>query len=156
MKSSIAFICIALLSIASFTSNAGEITLEKIFLKGTFSQKYVEGLKSMNDGMHYTVLESKDNQQEINKYDYENGKKTSTILKNSYKDKDGKSIEIESYKFSEDESLILLKTSSERIYRHSMRSLYYIYNTGDKTFKSIGKDKVQVVFFDIRNEFTIG
>lgn len=107
----------------------------------------------MNDGMHYTVLESKDNQQEINKYDYENGKKTSTILKNSYKDKDGKSIEIESYKFSEDESLILLKTSSERIYRHSMRSLYYIYNTGDKTFKSIGKDKVQLANISPNGKF---
>ena len=82
---------------------AGEITLEKIFLNGTFTQKYVHGLKSMNDGMHYTVLETVNDKQQINKYDYEEGQLKSTLLLNDLKVKDGSPLKIESYELSLDE-----------------------------------------------------
>lgn len=147
MKRSIYLIAITLFTFQVANLEAREITLEKIFLKRTFSQKYVSGLKSMKDGIHYTVLENVKDQQQINKYNYEKGKLVATLLKNDLKDKDGNAMRIESYQFSQDESKILLSTNSERIYRHSRRSEYYMYSVGDKSLKQIGKGKFQLAQF---------
>ena len=45
-----------------------QLTLEDFFVDGTFRTKGVYGLRSMNDGEHYTVLEN--NGTRIVKYSY--------------------------------------------------------------------------------------
>ncbi|HAW51503.1 MAG TPA: S9 family peptidase [Flavobacteriales bacterium] len=146
MKRSILLVAISIVVFHISNLYAGEITLEKIFLKGTFSQKYVSGLKSMQDGWHYTMLESVNNVQQINKYDYEEGKLKANLL-SDLKDKNGTSIRIESYELSMDEQKILISTNSEHIYRHSRRSEYYVYDIGKKSVVQIGKDKFQLAQF---------
>ena len=103
MKAHKSLAILAILSLWTVSFHAEEITLEKIFLKGTFSQNRVGGLRSMKDGLHYSVMEKDKDMQVINKYDYAKGKKVSTLFKNSYKDADGNPILLESYNFSEDE-----------------------------------------------------
>ena len=49
-----------------------QIVQEDIFLNHTFSQDWVFGLTSMNDGTHYTTLERAENIS-IDKYNYETG-----------------------------------------------------------------------------------
>ena len=164
MKSPLKNAIVAILLLSSHVGLCDEITLEKIFVKGTFSQKYVSSLESMNDGIHYSVMEMEKEQQVINKYDYEKGKKVSTLFTNNFKDSEGNPIRFETYEFSGDEKLILLSANSERIYRHSRRSEYYVYNTSDKSLKQVGKDKVQlaeispdskhVCFFSKNNLYT--
>ena len=82
------FIILFFLIGAIFSTDAKEtreLTLEKIWKQGTFRQKSVSGLKSMQDGIHYTVLENIEEEQQINKYSYEKEKLVSTILANDLK-----------------------------------------------------------------------
>lgn len=102
-----------------------QITLEDLFVNGTFTQKSVQGLRSMNDGNHYTVME---NGARIVRYSYQTGQKVSVVF-------DLSSIEnapisrFSQYEFSSDETKILLTTDIEPIYRHSYTASYYIWNS---------------------------
>ena len=54
---SILLLCVCVPSYAQ--SNAKEkITLEQIWASGMFRSESVYGLKSMNDGVHYTLLDN--------------------------------------------------------------------------------------------------
>ena len=102
-----------------------EITLEDIWQKGTFSSNSVPGFKFLNDGKHYTRKEGK----QIKEYDLTTGNFTKiifdgTTIKNN-SDFDGS---FNSYEFSNDEQKILIKTQSEKIYRHSTRAMYFVYD----------------------------
>lgn len=102
-----------------------KITLEDIFQKGTFRSKTVHGLRSMNDGIHYTTLE---NGTQIAKYSYKTGERVKVIF-------DISTIEnapissFQDYEFSNDESKILLTTKIKPIYRHSYTADYYVWDT---------------------------
>jgi dipeptidyl-peptidase-4 len=102
-----------------------QITLEDILVKGTFTQKTVEGLRSMNDGLYYTVLE---NGNKVDKYSYKNGEKVSTIFDLS-KIEDAPVQSFLSYEFSDDETKLLLTTRKHKIYRRSYTAEYYIWNS---------------------------
>ena len=88
--------------------------VEDFFVDGTFRTKGVYGLRSMNDGEHYTVLEN--NGTRIVKYSYKTGLPVATLL-------DLKTLEdstvsrIDDYTFNADESRILICTNKKPIYR---------------------------------------
>lgn len=102
-----------------------QITLEDLFVHGTFSQKSVQGLRSMNDGNHYTVMESG---ARIVRYSYQTGQQVSVVF-------DLSTIEnapirrFSQYELSNDETKILLTTDIEPIYRHSYTASYYVWNS---------------------------
>ncbi len=54
------------------------LSLEDFFVNGTFRSKGVYGLRSMNDGEHYTVLEN--GGKKITQYSYKTGKPVATLL----------------------------------------------------------------------------
>ncbi|MDP4827734.1 MAG: DPP IV N-terminal domain-containing protein [Flavobacteriales bacterium] len=105
-----------------------ELTNDLIWYSGEFKTEYVSGLRSMNDGVHYTSLEySEANGSEIVKYAYSTGEKVGVIA--SSKSIFGKSeTGIDDYEFSADESKLLISTDTESIYRHSSRAQYYVFN----------------------------
>ena len=118
------------------------ITLEDIWLNGTFSAKGISEIRSMNDGEHYCILK----QTGIEKYAYKTGKKVEDVcLFNSYNNSnDEKPMpRIESYTFDANEKQILLSSEFEPIYRHSGISNYYIYNIENKTFELISHNGKQ-------------
>ena len=111
--------------------NKKEITLEDIWVNGTFKPENIWGLQSMNDGLHYTSLENDEKSSDtyLIKYDYKTGKEVDRILKESELTLDGsKPISIDEYWFSNDESKVLISTETDRIYRHSTRENYYVYD----------------------------
>ena len=57
-----------------------QITLDDLFTDNTFRSKSVKGLRSMNDGLHYTTLESADGQSVIVKSKYETGEVADALL----------------------------------------------------------------------------
>ncbi|MBI3502971.1 MAG: S9 family peptidase [Bacteroidetes bacterium] len=118
-----------------------QITLEDIFQKNTFAVKRIYGIRSMKDGEHYTTLDDNGKQQFIVKHDYKTGKVSDTILKS-----DGlvPKIEMDDYRFSEDENKILISSESEQIYRHSKRENYYIYDRKSKATKFISENGKQM------------
>ena len=97
-----------------------EITLEDIYSNRVFSEHSVEGVRSMNDGEHFTTLEE---ERKIVKYSYKTGE-VAEIVFNTL----GSDFSIEDYTFSANETKILLAVNAEYIYRRSYRAEYYIYD----------------------------
>jgi hypothetical protein len=60
------------------------ITLEDIWKNGTFGQKGVYGIRSMNDGIHYTTREKVGEDSFIVKFKYETGEAVDTLLRSEW------------------------------------------------------------------------
>jgi len=118
-----------------------QITLEDIW-GGTFSTKGLDVLRSMNDGQHYTILNSDPKAQasSIDKYRYSTQEKVATLVATD-------SLRgipyFTSYSFSEDESKVLLATQVEPIYRRSRLGIYYIYDLSTGDLVQISNEKIQ-------------
>ncbi len=125
MKKLIAIVFVATLAITLQAQSTQKITLEDIFVKGTFQAQTVSGLRSMNDGEHYTTHE---NRTKIIKYSYKTGEETDVIF-DITKVEDATISSFSDYQFSDDETKILLTTNVKPIYRHSFTAEYYVWNS---------------------------
>lgn len=127
-------LCWQILSISSPLVAQKSITLEDIYVKGTFQSRSVPGFRFLNDGRHYTRLEGN----AIYVYDIETGLKTDTLLEGSnVKGISGFEGQIGAYSFSNDENLILLEQDPEAIYRHSSKSNMFVYNRKEKKLTAV-------------------
>ncbi|MGL5683693.1 MAG: S9 family peptidase [Marinifilaceae bacterium] len=127
------FLCISGI-ITSVTAQKQQLTLDDFFVKGTFGQRRVSGLRSMNDGLHYTIVA--DNGKKIVKYSYKTGKEVETLLDlNKLEDCDAKSIQ--GYDFDPTEQRIIFFTNREDVYRHSFKADYYVYELKNKIVKPL-------------------
>ena len=139
-------IFILLIGIACFTtsySQKKDITLEEIWKENQFYPKSVKGFNSMNDGEHYSTMERVEDGQEIIKYKFKSGKKVRTLFKSA----DFEIQKVGRYTFSEDEKQLLLATETEKIYRHSSKSVFYIYNVFTDKLTKLTDDKVMYATF---------
>ena len=134
MKKVACFFAICILTINGFSQDP--ITLEDIWKSGEFSPKYVSGVRSMDDGLHYTSL-IRDNGKHVVKYSYKTGEAVDTLVSSPNLSYNGKSVQFSSYSFNTDESKILLATEEERIYRHSTRANHFIYTIDSKKLQPI-------------------
>jgi len=133
---SLAFVLLFFTTEIKAQQESKKITLEDIFKNKVFTEKTVSGLKSMNDGEHFTLLE-KENQ--IVKYSYKTGYVVE-ILFNSF----GDDIKIKDYEFSYDESKIIIATNAEYVYRRSYKADYYIFNLTSKTLEKLSENGAQM------------
>ncbi len=122
---------------------AQEITLEDIWVKGTFRSKSIDEIRSMKNGENYCILK----REGIEKYAYSTGKKIEQIV--SFSDLKFKTENeyVFDYRFNQDESKLLLATNPEFIYRRSYLANYYIYDIKTKQLASVNKDKVRLAEF---------
>ena len=118
-----------------------QITLEDIW-GGAFSTQGLEVLRSMNDGQHYTILNSdpRARTSSIDKYRYSTQEKVATLVAT---DSLSGIPYFTSYTFSEDESKVLLATQVEPIYRRSRLGIYYIYDLSSGDLVQISNEKIQ-------------
>jgi len=113
------------------------ITVDKIWKDYKYIPKRVPGFNFMKDGRHYTRLENNS----IVKYDLTTGNKVEDILIGDNLDKtSGFSGKIGSYEFNSDETLIIIKSESEPIYRRSSKAFFHIYNRSNNTFIAVNED----------------
>lgn len=101
------------------------------WLMGKYYPNMVDGIKSMNDGEHYTVLKEYST---IEKYSYQTGQKTESISLGNL---------IEGYEYSQDEKKILYYTQWQPIYRRSFFAKYYVYDVDTKESTPIYNDNRQ-------------
>ncbi|MBR5784736.1 MAG: S9 family peptidase [Bacteroidales bacterium] len=141
MKKSI--ICLlAIVGLGYMAIAQKNITLEDIWLNGTFSAKGISEIRSMKDGEHYCILTRKG----IEQYAYKTGEKVKDVcLFNTpgQKEKVKPMPIIQSYTFDNNEKQILLSCEFEPIYRHSGVSNYYIYDIEKNTFEMISQNGKQ-------------
>lgn len=122
-----------------------QITLEDIWVKGTYSPKSIPGFRFLNDGIHYSRLEKNI----IKKYNISNGEFVSDIFDgNAYKDKDGFGGKISDYAFNETENKILIHSESESVYRHSTKDICHVFDIEKKSWQNIyPTDKISNALF---------
>ena len=137
------FTLIIFISISIFSFGQKEVTIEDIWQNYKFYPAGVSGFKSMNDGEHYTTTEQTENGIKINKNSFETGEVVEVLMNSE----DERISRMGSYDFSFDEEKILIATNTESIYRHSSKSVYYIYNTKTKTIKNLTQEKVMYATF---------
>lgn len=146
LKSSL-FILFLYLSLTSFAQN--KLTLEDIWKNNSFASKSVSGISSMKDGLHYTTLSTAGGHQLIIKFSYQSGEPVDTIFNSSKAINNNIAIpKVESYTFSADESKLLFSTQEEKIYRHSFKSNYIVFQAKDKHWNFLSaKEKQQLATF---------
>ena len=125
-----------------------DINLNEIWNEYKFYPKYLGEFKSTFDGEHYTTLNNTKQGQEINKFKFQNNKKIKTLFKSN----DFNISRIYSYTFSNDEKKILLATESEKIYRYSSKSIFYVYNIFTDKLHKISEDKIMHATFSPNSE----
>ena len=131
----ITFILLFLLPLYVF-SQEKKITLEDIWVTYQFYPQSIDEFYSMNDGENYTQL----NGGIIEQYSFKTGKKVKEILNlNNIASGTAKPKAISSYEFSKDESLILIASDPEKIYRHSSKSDYWIYDIKAKAISKLSE-----------------
>jgi len=92
---------------------------------GKFSQKGVSGLRSMNDGEHYTTVQDG----AILRYSYRTGELTDTVC--NIRNLEKVPTRTSSYTFSADENKIMFRFNSRPLYRRSAYSNYVIWDRTD-------------------------
>lgn len=117
-----------------------KISIADIWTTYSFYPKSIYGIRSMNDGEHYTSIELRRN---IVKYSYKTGKKVEDIFVLSNIKGDSLPNRIDDYWFSKDEKKILISTEVEPIYRHSFKAKYYVYDIENKTFTKLSENGKQ-------------
>ena len=127
-KSFIIFFLVVLSLPTASRAQKGEITLSQIWTEGYFQARTVSGIKSMNDGVHYTSLRAYPGGKCIVKYAYKSGNAVDTIVKTEELIYEGRPINFSAYSFNPTESKLLLAIEQEAIYRHSSKSNYFAYD----------------------------
>jgi len=139
----ILLICLSFLAVNTMFSQKKNITLDDLWKNYSFFPKNYNSLNSMNNGEHYVSLENSELGQKLNIYKYKDGEKVRTLFKSDEFDLK----RITNYSFSNDEKKLLLETQTEKIYRYSSKSIYYVYNIFTDKLKKISDDKLMFATF---------
>ena len=111
-----------------------DITVESIWRDYEFIPRSVPGFNFLNDGRHFTRLESN----VIKKYDIETGEKVADIFNaGSVVGQLGFESEMGGYSFNHDETKILIESERQRIYRRSFLAKYHIYDLEKQEFHAL-------------------
>ena len=121
------------------------ISLEDIWLKYKFYPKSVRGIKSLNNGEQYTKIENN----AIVVYEYQTGDSTTTLVNGNMliPEGDEESLKIGAFSMSEDETKFLIPSETERIYRHSSKSTFFLYDTESKSLSKLSTGKQRLATF---------
>ena len=127
---------------ATITAQKKDITLEDIWSDGTFRTNRLNAFHSMHIGDYYTILnfDQKTSITSLDKYSYKTLEKVETIVESESLDEIQS---FENYEFNEDETKLLLGTGSEKIYRHSSKGRYYVYDISSKHVQLISENNIQ-------------
>ncbi len=116
-----------------------KITVEDIWANYAFFQKRIPGFKFLNDGKHYSRLVEGN----IVKYDITTGEPVGNLLEMAMLTAAGFNKEFVSYAFNRDESKIVLQTEVEKIFRHSSRANFYVWDIASEKMTPVSTEGKQ-------------
>ena len=128
-----------LVSISLAAHSQKRIELKDVTEGRTFTQKSVTGLRSMNDGLNYTMQEDGN---KIVKYSYKTGTQVEVLFDLSKIENAGFT-GFSDYAFNSDETKILFTTKRQSIYRHSFTAEYFIWNQTTKEMTPLSEKGAQ-------------
>lgn len=118
-----------------FSANGEKLTINDYCDVKIAAPKDVKKMNPLADGQSYSCIS--DDGASIDVYSYKTGKKIKTLFSvNSIKG-DLKISDFDGYSISENEKYILLWNDVEKIYRHTFRAEYYVYDIARATMKRV-------------------
>lgn len=136
--------------IFSYSSFCQNISLEDIWINNTFSMANFEDFKWSKSGKTYFKIKNnpKTNKLELAEFDVISDKKLKIKCLISELKINNKSLEIDDFVFSEDESKIIIQTETENIYRRSTKSIFYVFDCQNQKLTAlIDSQKVTQISF---------
>ncbi|MEG1290373.1 MAG: S9 family peptidase [Bacteroidales bacterium] len=119
-----------------------KLTLDNIYSSGIYSSKGINSMRWLYGTNVYTVLESNTHcgGKDIVKYNVEQGSKEVLVSASSLIPRDRTSpLVISDYKWSEDNTKLLIFTNTARVWRYNTKGDYWVLDLKDKTLKQLGK-----------------
>ena len=117
-----------------------EVQFEDVFASRVFASRGVYGLRSMEDGLHF----SRKTENGIEKFDFQAGKSQQILIDNGdVKDPEGNELSLRSYKWVKGENKVIIETEKESIYRHSYKAKTWVYDLLNKSTTSVADYPVQ-------------
>lgn len=140
IKSALMIIALAVAS-AAFP-NTEEITLEKLWLERHFMPESITLGRSMQDGLHYTLINEG---KHLDVHRYETGEFVERIFTTEgyLEDEEGEALTIDTYTFCPAEKMLLIGVNQESIYRRSRRAEYYIWNIEAQQLSALSEGTTQ-------------
>ncbi len=122
------------------TGQNKKITNDDIW-NGSFTTESLNSLNSMNDDFYSVLTINRATRStSVEKYSYSNLEKVEPIVDS----KDLKEIAFfDDYSFNNNETKLLLSTNKEQIYRHSSKSVFYVYDISSKKVQVIDNEPIQ-------------
>lgn len=132
-------------SIVLAQEKPANIKLEEIWKQYKFLPKSIQGINSLSNGVNYTSLKNGS----LVVYDYQTGDSVNTLL---YADKlipqgKEKPIKLSSFSINGDETKFLIPTQTESIYRHSSKSVFYVWDTKNEKLTQLSTEKQRLADF---------
>ncbi len=145
-------VCLLVLLIfnAGLSLAQSTITLEDIWRNGTYSAEHVSGIRSLNDGLHYTTLEDGNFLQ----FSYATGELVDTVVSAATLEFDGEPVTIGHYGFNRHETKLLIGTDAEPLYRHSVSYRCYAFDRTSEKLREIadGRHVFHATFSPVSNQ----
>ncbi len=121
-----------------------KLTLEDIYQKQVFAERYVDGFRWMRNDNYYTTLKQDDvsGLQYIIKYETLTGRSVDTLYNSEeFIATDGEMLIINDYSFGPNEQKVLLSVDKESIYRRSSKAFYYVYDLQKNEIERLTKGR---------------
>jgi dipeptidyl-peptidase-4 len=134
-----------ILSLFAFSLSAQEgkkkVTLDEIWHQYKFYPKTVRGIHSLDNGKEFARIKNGS----LVVYDYKTGDSVGVLLQKEKLVPEGDSLPVvlSSYKISDDGTKFLIPTQTESIYRHSKKSVFYIYDTRTNKMTRLSENRKQ-------------
>lgn len=137
------FFFIILIAVQNLTAQEkSQISLEDIWLKGKYFGEQAPEIRWMNNDQFFSELEYDEASESFKlfKYNIESGSRELLVdLKGIQLPGSNISLNPDNYVFSPDETKVLFEVETERIYRRSSKSDFYLYDLISKDLKKISK-----------------
>ncbi|GAB4284841.1 MAG: S9 family peptidase [Marinilabiliales bacterium] len=137
-KSFLITVIISLFFNSLFAQEKKDIELTDIWSVYTFYPKTVDGIKSTQDGEHFTKINYG---QSIEKFAFKNNKSVGVVFNLKDIPEEERPTKIVDYDFNNDETKILFYTDVEHIYRHSFVANYYVWDISNKKLINLCVDE---------------
>jgi len=119
------------------------LTVEQIWKSGEFYQNGIDGFTSLSDGEHFTKIIDDGRSKLLKKYSFKDFNGDGTTLVNlSTISVNGNTLSVDDAIMNKEGTLLLLKTETSQIYRHSYSTIYYTYDIATKTTQLLYKTDV--------------
>ncbi len=117
------------------------ISLDQIWKTYSFYPRGVYGINSLKNGKEFTRI----TKGSVVVYDYKSGDSITTLVNASDLIPKGDTLplRLSGFTMSEDESLFLIPTEEEAIYRHSSKAEFFVFDTKSKKLEKLSKDGKQ-------------